>query len=536
MDDAGRIAALERKIRLLEGTLEQANRIRERWHDATGKLQKAQRQLQSSEQRNRLLLDHAFDAILLVDEGFRVLYANPAAEVLLGMAAEQAVGTPVTTWLSDCCDTNPHEVHESVWRRGEDEIAVELVIGPTESEENDGHPVMVLTVHDISARKRVEEALRLYSETLEQRVAEQSANLHRLSQALEQTGEAVFMLGSQGYIEYVNKALCSMSGREASELLGEGPELLLQKKSMPRETETRDKIWHGRLLLLHKGGSQLPVHVSITSVAETSSPQERHAVVIMQDISQREKLEQRLRAAEKMQAVGMLTGGIAHEFNNILACINGYAFMAATDEQLSVEVRNAMEVIQEQSDKASELIQHMLLFSGQGSLYLQREEVNFSEAVRQACAEFGQRAGNHSRLELDIETPDIVLHGDAERLQQVVRALLENAELARREGEGDPHIAVQLQRVDIDQDLQIRHGLPDGKAAHLSVCDNGIGMSDEVKAQIFEPFFTTRKVGEGTGLGLSVAWGIVNIHAGVIEVVSQPDQGTEIHIYLPLAS
>lgn len=537
MDDASRIAALERKIRLLEGTLEQANRIRERWHDATGKLQKAQRQLQGSEQRNRLLLNHAFDAILLVDEGFRVLYANPATGILLGMGADQVVGTPVTNWLPDCSTMKPYEINESVWHRDDgQEIPVELVIGPTEPEDSDGQPVMVLTVHDISAHKRVEEALRLYSETLEQRVAEQSANLHRLSQALEQTGEAVFMLGSHGRIEYVNKALCSMSGREASELLDEGPELLLKKSSLPGETETRNKIWHGRLLLLRKDGGQLPVHVSITSIAETTSPQERHAVVIMQDISQREKLEQRLRAAEKLQAVGMLTGGIAHEFNNILACIHGYAYIAATDEHLDEKVRKAVGVIQEQSNKASELIQHMLLFSGQGSFYVQREEVNFSEVVRQVCAEFGQRAENSSRLEFDVGVPDVVLQGDAERLRQMVRVLLENAEFARREADENPCITVQLEVVDIDQDSQIRHGLPDGKAAHLSVRDNGVGMSDEVKAQAFEPFFTTRKVGEGTGLGLSVAWGVVNVHDGVIEVVSQPDKGTEIHIYLPLKS
>ncbi|MDX8378294.1 MAG: PAS domain S-box protein [Mariprofundales bacterium] len=543
-------ADLERQIRLLQGALQQANRIRERWHHASEKLKQAQLKLKNSEQRYRVLFDHAFDAILLLDDQYKILHANPAAEKLLAIKLKSSLGMSIVQWLPCCITLKPNIIHECDWKRSADEVVpIEVVVGTTTDDLfANNQNMFVLTIRDISARKRVEETLRLYNNTLEQRIAEHSASLYRLSQALEQTGEAVFMLDNDKNIEYVNLALCRMTERDSTELLGANTILLFGDNPHPlglpaaahQAVRQNKEIWHNRLILHTKSGETISVALSMTSIADVQAPHATHDVIIMQDISQREELEQRLRTAEKMQSVAVLTGGIAHEFNNILAGISGYAFLASNDNVVNTDTRDALENIEHLSYKASDLIQHLLLFSGQGRVHFHMKDINLTTLIRETCNSFHIQLHGNYNITLYLPDNQLFIHADVDRIQQLILKLLDNAALAIKEKDENlegfigGYISVRLQVIDVDLDLKDKHGLTSQQAAHLCIQDNGVGITEDVLENIFEPFFTTREVGQGTGLGLSIAWGIINMHGGGIGISSKIKKGSRVNVYFPL--
>ncbi len=250
---------------------------------------------------------------------------------------------------------------------------------------------------------------------------------------------------------------------------------------------------------------------------------------IFRDMTEHRKLEARLRQAQKMEAFGQLAGGVAHDFNNILAVIQLQAGMLKTDPGISLQQLNVASDIEKASERAANLTRQLLLFSRQQTM--QPHDLNLKDVVANIATMLQRTLGVQIQLQFKFSEQSIMIHADAGMIDQILLNLTVNARDAMPKG-GQiiiETLVVEFDEVTATQTAQARPG----SFACLSVSDTGCGISPEIRARIFEPFFTTKDVGKGTGLGLATIYGIVNQHKGWINVYSEVGQGTTFRVYLP---
>lgn len=294
-----------------------------------------------------------------------------------------------------------------------------------------------------------------------------------------------------------------------------------------------------------KHADQIAVDSSLTEIAELARDLETmRSTLVGMNVSlkeeiaerkaldqQREVLENKLRQVDKLETVGVLAGGIAHEFNNILLPIFLYTEQAKHDLPAESPVRKHLDQVLKSSKRAKGLVQQILTFSRQsGDEHF--ESVDLKAVVVEAANLL--RALLPTTVELRQELPDesCMVLADRNQLHQLIINLGSNAFQAIAEGHG--RITVSLERVEVDEQFVRDHPLlTNGRYVRLGVEDTGHGLDRAKIDRIFEPFYTTRAVGEGTGLGLSVVHGIVMAHKGDITVQSEPGSGTVFHVYLP---
>ncbi len=251
---------------------------------------------------------------------------------------------------------------------------------------------------------------------------------------------------------------------------------------------------------------------------------------IIQDVSERRRLEEQLRQSQKMEAIGTLAGGIAHDFNNILFPILGYTEMLMEDVGDDLEIRESLSEILRATQRAKDLVNQILAFSRKTGREL--KPLNLPGTVREAVKMVRSMLPATIEIEEHIQPCDPVL-GDAAQLHQVMMNLCTNAYHAMREKGG--RLTVALAPVDVRrEDLGDLPDLQPGVHVRLTVRDTGAGMAPEVKRLIFDPYFTTKQQGEGAGLGLAVVIGIVKDHKGAVAVESEPGNGSAFHAYLPV--
>ncbi|MEY4761941.1 MAG: hypothetical protein RLZZ200_1797 [Pseudomonadota bacterium] len=254
-------------------------------------------------------------------------------------------------------------------------------------------------------------------------------------------------------------------------------------------------------------------------------------VGVAEDITDRQDLEARYHQAQKLEAVGRLAGGIAHDFNNLLTAILGNVRLALEDLEPAHPAVESLREIQRAGERARALVQQILVFNR--GLPQQKQVVAMAPLVREAAAQ--AKASLPSGARVDVRAADDLPHvlGHATRLHQVVLNLLTNAGHAL---DGRPGtVEVDLSVVRIDQEmLRLHPGMSEGQAVCLRVRDSGRGMDAATRGRIFEPFFTTREVGQGSGLGLSLAYAIVKEHDGAIDVYSVLGKGSTFTVYLPV--
>jgi PAS domain S-box-containing protein len=245
---------------------------------------------------------------------------------------------------------------------------------------------------------------------------------------------------------------------------------------------------------------------------------------------QRQLLEAQLHQAQKMQAIGTLATGIAHEFNNVLRAILANVELARMDAPQDHPVRESIEEIDKASRRARDIVQRILAFARPQPA--QRRRLCLAEVAREAIRLLGPTlpAGIELAADFGADTPEIL--GDATQIHQLLLNLCANA--AQAMGAGPGRITVSTSGVQAGQGGEAAlSGLPSGPYARLSISDSGSGIDPAIQGRIFEPFFSTKSVGEGTGLGLAIVHGIVRAHEGAIDLKSEPGRGTTFHVYLP---
>jgi signal transduction histidine kinase len=246
--------------------------------------------------------------------------------------------------------------------------------------------------------------------------------------------------------------------------------------------------------------------------------------------SEKDHLEQQLRQAHKMEAIGTLAGGVAHDFNNILSTIEGYAALLRDRIKKKSPVRDYVEQIIAAADRASELTRRLLAFSRNQVIH--PKPINLNETINGINTMLIRLVGEDIEFHITTTREDLVVMADEVQIEQMLINLVSNARDAMPQG-GTLSIQTDLEEV-TEGAAEGSWELAPGCYAKLTVSDTGVGIDASVKDRIFDPFFTTKEVGKGTGLGLSMAYGIVRQHRGAIKVESVQGKGTVFTIYLPV--
>ena len=257
----------------------------------------------------------------------------------------------------------------------------------------------------------------------------------------------------------------------------------------------------------------------------------RGNIGIMTDISSQRRLEQQFAQSQKMEAIGRLAGGVAHDFNNVITVISGYGQMLLEGAKDDPLLREAAEEVLNSADRAAGLARQLLAFSRRQAI--QPRLLDLNELVSNLQKLLGRVIGEDIELKTILRPGIAPVLADPGQMEQVLMNLAVNARDAMPNG---GKLIVETSNVTLDESYTAAHaGVKPGSYVLLTISDTGTGMTDEVKAHIFEPFFTTKERGRGTGLGLSTVYGIVKQHGGDIWVYSEPGRGATFKIYLPAA-
>ncbi|MDQ6975281.1 MAG: ATP-binding protein [Mariprofundaceae bacterium] len=363
--------------------------------------------------------------------------------------------------------------------------------------------------------------------------------LEMLKQALDHAGEAILITDSQGSIQYVNKAFHNTTGFSSGEVMGKNPKVLQSGKQDPVfyrdmwNTIKEEGEWCGRIWNRRKNGDIYPEQLHICAIHDATGAVQSH-VGIFFDISDQLRLEEQLRQSQKLEAVGTLAGGIAHDFNNILTTMTGNLFLVKMElEDSDLPNRSALQkkldTIENEGFRAAAMIQHLLAFARKG--VVQKKSFDFAKSTKNIVALTRPSMARGINIDANISEQILQVFGDEHQFEEVMINLLNNAADAVKE-QVQPEIKINLHQTICPDVSTFKKSAT--ACIKLTVTDNGVGIAADDVHRIFEPFFTTKDVGSGTGLGLSMVYGAVQIHGGHIDVQSTRGKGTDIVIYLPL--
>jgi PAS domain S-box-containing protein len=246
------------------------------------------------------------------------------------------------------------------------------------------------------------------------------------------------------------------------------------------------------------------------------------------DVSERKHLEEQLHHSQKMEAIGRLAGGVAHDFNNLITAIIGYSQLALN--RLETLPRDEIEEVVKAGKRAASLTSQLLAFSRKE--IVQPKSLDLNEVVSDLKKMLTRLIGEDVLLSADLNPSSASVYADRGHIEQIIVNLVVNARDAMPEG---GRLSIRTKNIILDQASALHAGCPPGAYVALSIADTGTGMDSQTLLRIFEPFFTTKEKEKGTGLGLSTVYGIVRQNNGAIEVESEIGRGTTFHIYLPVA-
>ncbi len=352
----------------------------------------------------------------------------------------------------------------------------------------------------------------------------------------EMESDATFIIDNEsGEIIEANETAAGLYGYTKRELVGmRNYDLSAEPDETRCATENRLTAipvrWHRK-----KDGTVFPVEISAAHLSLKGRPVHiasiRDITERMRHEEERKALQSQLFQSQKIEAVGQLAGGVAHDFNNILTVIFGYTDLLMKKIEPDSPLRFPTEQIQSSAVRAAELTRGLLAFSRKQ--IMEPKKLEIQDVVREMDKMLGRLVREDIVLRTELAEARLVVNADAGQIGQVLINLVTNAVYAMPEG---GVLSINVHRGVIDSGFIERHGFGEpGEYACISVSDTGTGMDEETRRRIFEPFFTTKEPGKGTGLGLSIVYGIVKQHDGFITVGSEPGAGTTFHVYLPLA-
>jgi PAS domain S-box-containing protein len=375
----------------------------------------------------------------------------------------------------------------------------------------------------------------IYMDISEQKKLEEE--LVKLTQAVTQCPTGIIITDTKGVIEYINPRFTEMTGYTMDDVQGE-KSTIFKWVDAPANVyrEMIDAIrkgdeWRGRFHSRRKTG-ELYWEDTLVAPITNAAGKITNFLAMKEDVSERVRLEEQLHYSQKMDSIGRMAGGLAHDFNNILTAISGYVGIMEFYTQEESPLVSSLAQIRGAVDRAAGLVQGLLDFSRR-----QRSNplpVNLNDIVTRVGKLIESLAGDDIAIHNFLSEAPLEVLADSVQVEQLIMHLVSNARDAMPQG---GELWIGTRRTVLDQEFVKRYGYGTvGEYALLTVTDNGIGMDTETLEKIYEPFFTTKGVGKGSGLGLSVVYGCVKQHKGFLTCYSEPGKGTQFNIYFPLKS
>jgi PAS domain S-box-containing protein len=492
----------------------------------------AESALAASERRFRSLVQNSSDLVTILAPDGTITYASDSAERIVGYSPAELVGTSLLRYV----DQGQEQYVQALLHTN----GKASVTGPIEFSlrRADGSAVwleavgsnlladatirgIVLNARDVSERRRADLALRESEE--------------RYRDLFDNATDLVCMAAPDGLLLYVNKSWQEGTGYEEDEIGRMQLLDIVHPDSRAYYIEVVDRVLRGErldhveLVFMPKAGTPITVEGNLSCTFKDGAP----SVVrgIYRDITERKRVEEHLRRAERMQAAGKLAGGVAHEVNNMMTGVIGFSEFLLRSLDEDDPRRTDVEEVIKAGTRAADVTRQLLAFTRQQ--FLRPQVVRINTVVSEMEKMLRRSLGEDKLLELRLSPTAGEIRADRGQLEQVLINLVLNARDAMT---GHGRVSIETAPAVWDEVYAQRHGgvdLPLGDYVMLAVSDNGCGMDPDVQARIFEPFFTTKPVGQGTGLGLSTVYGIVKQSGGYVWVYSEPGQGSVFKVYLP---
>jgi len=486
----------------------------------------AEEELRESESRYRYLVESIEDLICTHDLQGNLLFVSSGPARLLGFAPTDMVGTNLLSYLAPEA-RNQFDAYLAAIRREGRASGLMLVQSRSGERrvweyrnklltESGAEPIVLGVARDVTERRHAEQVER------------------RLATAIDQATEGVIITDTQGIIQYVNPSLERMTGYSRDELLGQTPRILKSGEHdtvfyrQLWDTIKAGNIWSGRFTNRRKDGRLSHEEATISPVKDASG-KIINFVAVKRDITEHLELSKQLLQAQKMEMVGTLAGGVAHDFNNILQVALGYSDLILADEELPGRFRADLQKIYESARRGADLVQRLLTFSRKTEFNPQ--PLNLNRRINEMRKMLERTISKMIDIQLFLGANLATINADPPQIDQVLMNLAVNARDAMPEG---GKLIIETVTVILEEEYARTHlGAKSGHHVLLVVTDTGSGMDKDTSEHIFEPFYTTKAVGEGTGLGLAMVHGIVKQHGGHVTCDSKLGQGTTFKVYLP---
>ena len=501
------------------------------------------RQLAAQTAFQQAVLDHAGLAIVTTATDGTIRTFNAAAERMLGYTAAEMIGCAKPVVFHDAAEMSWHaaELTRALGREIEPGFAVLTELANRESPaaewtyvRKDGSHFPVLLVLS-TLRTATSETLGLCAiaaDLTERKQAE--AQLRLESAALAAAANAIVITDRGGLVQRVNPAFTALTGYTAEEAIGRNLRELVKSGQHDAAFYRRlwttilaGHVWRGEITNRRKDGSLFIEEQTITPVRDEHG-EIAHFVAIKQDITERKKLEKQLLRTQRLESVGRLASGIAHDLNNILAPM----LMATPILREAIRDPAAgqiVDIINTNAQRGTAIIKQLLAFSR--GMEGRRTSLQLKSLLRDMELIIAETFPKNIRVHLDMPPEPWLVTSDPTQLHQVLMNLCVNARDAMPPG---GTLTLGLENVQVDPAFAATiPGAQPGRYVRLSVTDTGTGIAPQVLDKIYDPFFSTKEIGRGTGLGLSTVLGIVKNHQGFVQVKSELGRGTRFNVYLP---
>ena len=494
---------------------------------------RAEQALARSEAHFRTLTEDASDMITVVDREGRVIYESASVARQQGRPAQEVLGRPVFERVHPDDVAAVRRALDSVVQGSEPQVRLQFRFqyrdGTWHVLETVGRNLLddpavrgiVLNTRDVTDQARAAEALQA-SETKFRALTENSTDL-------------IASLDLDGRLTYASPSARRILGYEPGALLGETAFAYIHPEDVARVREAFEQAvaspdttaLRAQFRFRHVDGSWRAFEAVASNMLDVAAV--RGVVLNCRDITEQRALEAQFRQAQRLEAVGRLAGGVAHDFNNILTAITGYSELLLDDLPPDDRKRGDIEEIRAAAQRAAALTRQLLAFSRKQ--VLQVKVLDLNAVVRTLDRMLQRLLGEDVRLELALSEGLGAVRADPVQMEQVIMNLAVNARDAMPAG---GRLTIQTANVVLDASYSRTHrGARPGRHVMLAMTDTGIGMDEETRSHLFEPFFTTKGQGKGTGLGRATVYGIVKQSGGNIWVYSEPGRGATFRLYLP---